>query len=230
MADGDCISSVVGGPSGSAFALPAGVALGSGFVSIGALPAQSGALRLTNAEKITARNAANTADVPLIALGNDDRIDVGDPAAALNSGVSLNGTGYAQVFSYGPFYCYSGGAQTFVEYGTQFSAANPMRGLNVPTGSVDGMLTKAMANADKTLTATEYNAQCVKLTGALTATRNVVFPTPIDDAHSYVKTIWCQTTGFGVYIKHGVGLSVLLAVSDAPRACLFTPDGVRLVL
>jgi hypothetical protein len=55
--------------------------IATGFVALGSTPAQSGALRLTNNEAITARNAANTADVNVVRLNASNEIELGQLAA-----------------------------------------------------------------------------------------------------------------------------------------------------
>ncbi len=236
MADGDCISSVVGGPSGSAFALPTNVALGAGYVAAGANPAQSGSLRMANNTALKTRDFANTYDASLCYVDAADAMFFGDPGGGFATeiqGYFVNiraANSYVQVFANGAFYIYSGGGLSIVNDGAQIQSLIPMVGYSTPTGAVDGMVTKAMANTNQVLTGLEYNMSALRLTGALTATRTVTFPSPADDGHSYVKTIWCQTSNFGVTIKTSSGFTVLLAANDAPRTILFHPLGCTLVL
>jgi head-tail adaptor len=55
----------------------------AGSIAVGTNPAQSGAIRLANGQRITGRNAANTADQHLIRVNSDDTVNVGDQAHLL---------------------------------------------------------------------------------------------------------------------------------------------------
>jgi hypothetical protein len=54
--------------------------MGGGFASFGTNPAGAGAIRLANALNVTARNAGNTADIPLIRSDASDNVLVGSTA------------------------------------------------------------------------------------------------------------------------------------------------------
>lgn len=67
-------------------------------VSVGSTPATTGTLRLPNNSYITARNAANSADLSLIKIGNTDLAEIGVTTLSINAlssagGVTTTGTG-----------------------------------------------------------------------------------------------------------------------------------------
>jgi hypothetical protein len=64
------------------------------WLSIGANPAQSGALRLENNAKIVARNHAGDDDIPLIVLTTANHIDINHPDGGR---FRLTGNGYATI-------------------------------------------------------------------------------------------------------------------------------------
>lgn len=58
----------------------------TGPVEIGTNPATSGAIRLANATKIVGRNAANSANVELIGIGGNDRVQIAPAGAQVEFG------------------------------------------------------------------------------------------------------------------------------------------------
>jgi len=61
---------------------PSPIFLGdSSFISLATSPAQSGTIRLANASSIVFRNAANSADIPILSFATSDIFDIGDPSA-----------------------------------------------------------------------------------------------------------------------------------------------------
>lgn len=72
------------------------------------------------------------------------------------------------------------------------------------------------------------NVMNVIYTGALTANKTVTYPLPADNASSYMRTIWNNTTGgYDLILTVGVGTTVsILAGSTA--FLIFEPAGVRL--
>lgn len=92
--------------------------------------------------------------------------------------------------------------------------------------AIAGMSTKAMADADQTLTATvgaanESRAAILKLTGTLTAARNVIVPT---QTKLYVVHNAC--TGYAVTVKTASGTGISVPVGA--KTLLFC-DGVNVV-
>lgn len=72
--------------------------------------------------------------------------------------------------------------------------------------------TQAMANANQTLTTTQAQAATIKTTGAITANRDLVLPTPSGDAQVREWTIRNACTGaFSVNVKTSGGASVAVA-------------------
>lgn len=55
------------------------------YISIGTAPAQSGTIRIGNVASITARNAANSADVKILGLANDNTLYVGEQSAGVRA-------------------------------------------------------------------------------------------------------------------------------------------------
>ena len=65
----------------------------SNAVKVGTNPALSGAIRLANAATIMARNAANTADVPLLVLDASNNIKIGSTGLTISPAGVLSGNG-----------------------------------------------------------------------------------------------------------------------------------------
>ena len=63
------------------------------FASFGTTAAQSGLIRIPNAMSITARNAANTADVAVLVVNAGNVISIGSGELAITPGVSVNVAG-----------------------------------------------------------------------------------------------------------------------------------------
>lgn len=194
---------------------------GTSFISIGVNPAAVGGLRMANALAITGRNLGNTADFNFCNVDASNQINVGDAGA----GTSISGT-YVQLVSSGSLYLYAASAQAITDDGTTTSMAHPIVGLGTAWGAVDGQVQVAVAAANITLSSVQYNTKIQKFTGAPAAQRTITYPLPADDAHSYVKIIWCQTTVSGIVITNTGGLTVTLVINDAPHVLLFTPTGV----
>lgn len=64
---------------------------GSDYISFGANPASAGAIQLANTLSIQARNAANSADIPLLGTDGSNNINLGDSAAAQGALTVING-------------------------------------------------------------------------------------------------------------------------------------------
>ena len=100
----------------------------SSLVAIGTNPAQSGAVRLANSQAIVARNAANTADLPLVKTATDNTVAVGDPTAAAtyvlgNSVQLIAGAHNVRVSSAGAVHASADGTVQLGTTGMRFSAS-----------------------------------------------------------------------------------------------------------
>lgn len=124
--------------------------------------------------------------------------------------VTKNTTGFSA--DKAPLYKIVAGASTITSYEDHRSSMQLRR-------LFSGRATQAMADANKTLTHAQAMCNAVEVTGALTAARNVVFPTV---ARTWV--LFANTTGgFGVQAKTAAGAG--LAVPDGSR-WLLECDGV----
>lgn len=83
-----------------------------------------------------------------------------------------------------------------------------------------------MADANQTLTNTQYTKAIIKTTGALTAQRTLTFPHPASEAESYLKIVDNACTGaFSVLVSTGTGTTHTIN-NPGSSLCWFTPDGV----
>lgn len=69
------------------------------YLAVGTNPAQSGAIRIPNGEWISARNAANNADIPLLFATNGNQTTLSSSNGIVN--FATNGIGFAKVTSSG---------------------------------------------------------------------------------------------------------------------------------
>lgn len=208
-----------------AFGGATNVLTGSGFISIGASPAATGGLRLASATGIYFRNAANGADFALIRSDGTDRILVGGSTSVngltvqVGSNILLQGTQLRIEDQ-------TGATDWLVVDSTGIQAYVPILGGANAYGAVDGNVPIAVSTANITLTAAQYSRRTQKFTGAPAATRTITYPLPATDDTCYEKIVWGQTTGFGLTITNGGGLTVSIAVGDTPHVLWFHQGGV----
>ena len=93
---------------------------------------------------------------------------------------------------------YAGGGGSTVTAFTSASVANavPVIGNGSAWGSVNGTATQAMADSDQTLAASKYKLTRLITTGAITATRTVIYPVATDD-EGYMKVVTNSCTSGG---------------------------------
>ncbi|MEO5964019.1 MAG: hypothetical protein ABIR11_01040 [Candidatus Limnocylindrales bacterium] len=202
---------------------------GTGYISIGpggSTVPTTGALRLggagTNVPIITWYDgAADQALVTIDTVGNG--ISYGFDASPQTA---IHGAGVLLYAATGSTYIYAAGAQAMTLSGTEVSTALPMVGMACPWGAVDGQVIIAVSTTSITLTSAQYNTKIQKFTGSPAATRTITYPAPADDAHAYMKIVWCQTSVSGITISIGSGLTVACTFNDAPHVLLFTTTGV----
>ncbi|MDB4942980.1 MAG: hypothetical protein JWP97_2514 [Labilithrix sp.] len=188
------------------------VSSGAGYIAIGAAPAAAGALRLTNAEYIYSKDGGAN-DRQLLGLDASGYIQIG--AGLIQCAIGLDdlilGTPFGQILR----------AST-----AQATFAVPVEG-NL-YGAVDGMATIAISSANITLVQAQYGTRVQKFTGAPAAVRTITYPLPADDAHSYVRTVWVNTTtANSITFTNGGGATVVFAGNTSvAHQLIFTPAGV----
>jgi hypothetical protein len=171
------------------------------------------------------RDLGNTADLTALESDALDNLYVGTDAAqtAAKQWLSVN------VFPSQALYL-GIGLNIYQQFsGGLISTRVPMVGnslANNQYGAVDGQGIMAMANANQTITGAALTRKVVRITGANTAVRTLTFPHPATDDESYVRVIWCATTGNGTTVSTGTGTTVACVATDAPHVCIFTPQGV----
>lgn len=84
-----------------------------------------------------------------------------------------------------------------------------------------GRFVLAMADANQTLTYAQAMCESMELTGALTATRDVIVPAV---PRSYI--VFANTTGFGVQVKTPAGAGVTVAIG---KRAILECDGTNVV-
>jgi hypothetical protein len=221
-----------------AFQAATNVKAGSGYVSVGATPATTGAFRLSKADSIKIRNNANDTDVSVFAY---DTV-----YSSLNFGSNTGGADHYAAEYRSPNYGYYGNTTggTFIivnHVGTEIAAfinstklsslsptlynsLVPRVGLTSPYAS-EGRATQAMADANQTLASSVYSRRIIRFTGALTANRTATFPHPASEDASYEKIIRNDCTGSQLVISTGTGTTVTLNAGEKSIS-VFTPDGV----
>ena len=198
-----------------AFTAPANVLAGASYVSIGASPALSGAVRLANAGQIVGRNVGGTADVPLLYVDSSNDVWLGDAAAA---NIRTRATSGFNVYldSYGGF--------VFKIDSTNTYNALPIIGNSTPYG-VHGAVLISMGAVSVTVTAAQYALDFLIFDNTANGLR-AYFPTPADEAHSYTKECAFAGTGTTLVINRldGAGAAVTLQPNSKTRV-RFRPGG-----
>ena len=189
----------------------------TGAGSFGTTPAAAGAVRMPNAASLSARNAGNTADKPLIEVSTDDQIRFG-----YGSGAGPAPAGYV-FHDGGNFGWYSGSVYKFYVSTLTFEMANPVIG-NASPYSVHGKTTVATAGTF-TVAAADYVYDAILLTGGTAGT--VTFPLPATDAVAFYKTV-INTSGVTKTLSNGGATTQALATATTGRY-LFDTAGVHLV-
>ncbi len=100
--------------------------------------------------------------------------------------------------------------------------------INGGGGGSSGKTTKAMANANQTLTAEEAEKATWRATGTLTARRKLIVTPPATEAESYQRAIVNDCTGAPILVSVGTGDEAQVDPYD--RAIVdVTPTGTRVV-
>jgi hypothetical protein len=184
------------------------VLAGSGFISIGASPPAAGYLRLSGATSTDLmRFKYSGTDYNLLSLSAGAVLFYGSTSfdAQIDAyGLTLNAAS-------GNLNLYAVGSLIALGTSGDWQIGKPQVGLNSAWGSVNGVGTQAMADANQTPAAAVYKNTAIATTGALTANRNLVLP-DATDAQGYPKWINNQCTGaFGVVCKTSAGTTVTVA-------------------
>ncbi len=206
------------------FSAPANVLAGASFVSIGATPATSGALRIPNAAFVSARNAGNSADVPLVSIDASNYVTVGNPVgnAYFQNQHGGNDTILSQT---------SNGIVMRITAGV-IGFSLPVCGGSAAVGAVDGSAAVAVAAANITLNVAQYSRALQWFTGAPAAQRIITYPLPASDDASYSKRVIVDTTVSGLRFTNGGGTTVDIGAGTGTsfaRELWFSPSGVALL-
>jgi hypothetical protein len=199
------------GNGAGGFTAPTDVLAGAGFVSFGASPAATGAIRLSQEGKIVQANSGGVDKVVAHASNNSLYLGADNNQGGQFSTINLYSisSGYFGTGSTTSFGWDTSGLFTFGTFG--FRSAGPITGNASPYGQ-DGIGTQAMADANQTPAAAVYAYGAIKTTGALTANRDLTLPT-VTDATAYSKWINNTCTGaFSIVLKCvGPGSTVTIA-------------------
>ena len=205
-------------------------------VKFGTNPATVGDLRLKYNWTMYSRNAANSADVTIIQSGtssNDlyvgDQTNVGAARlwASTTAGIAVGGNSDYMLASVGSgFTFFTGGGTQLAVASATISCAAPIVGSGTAWGSVNGVGTQAMADANQTPSSAVYQSTGILFTGADTLLRAVTMPTATNTT-AYAKWMSNQTTGgFGLTIQCTAGTTQSLG-SLKSAWFWFDASGVR---
>lgn len=214
----------------AAAALGANVTSGTNYISLGAVAAASGALRMEKSTFIGVRNAANSADLTACAIDAADNLYIGTDTAFTGAkqftGLNIYAVSSVALGIAGTTYQYlTGGLNESWKPAVGSSAGSS------PWGAVDGQAVVAVAGSNITLTAAQYSRRIVKFTGAPAATRTITFPHPASDDESYTRIIWPQQTVSVLLISTGTGTTYTMpSANDFPKEVIFTPAGVSKIV
>lgn len=190
-------------------------------------PATAGDVRTRNAFTIQGRNTTNAANLPLLTFAGDG-IDLGsNNAAQSNIRFLTPATGSIRHEIGGQFVIQMNSTTILSGMPIVGFASQPS-----PYG-VHGLTTKAMADANQTLSAAEYSNTIIELTGALTANRNVRLPTPTSDSPgAFWKVIrnTCTNGGAatGVVVELAAGTTVTVLFGTTAIVGALTTGIIRL--
>lgn len=96
----------------------------------------------------------------------------------------------------GVVYLEVGGTPYFTAAASANLSKSPIYGDGSAWGSVNGTATQAMADSDQTLASSKYKCTRLITTGAITATRTVIYPVATDD-EGYMKVVTNNCTSGG---------------------------------
>lgn len=193
------------------------VLAGASFISIGATPSTTGALRLPNNVAISARDIGNTGDISLLFLDTSNYVTLGTSTVYIANQAGGNDTLIRQT-----------AGQVFRIVSSLTNITHPICGGPSANAALDGQAIIAVAASNITLSAAQYSRMIQKFTGTPAATRTITYPHPASDDASYIKIIWPQQTVSGLVISTGTGTTVsLTTVNNVPHLLLFTPAGVQ---
>ncbi len=214
-----------GSPGGSDTYVQFNDASAFGGVAGFAFDKTTGKIKLANTYGVYGRDVGNTTDMPLITTDASDQAIFGDVTSANFIAVKPNG---------GDYYCrVSGQATTFVGSGqlhefqvggvTNWSVESVYNKSTLPilghSGnsspySVHGSVSVNMNNANKTLAASEFALQVIKVTSStnFSANRTLTFPAVASDDLAYMKFVRnTQSGAFAVICSTGAGAAIQIA-------------------
>ena len=174
-------------------------------VSVGAVPAASGLIRMPKNQWLTARNSVNTADYLLIGTDGADNLNIGDYGP--NNIVYRAGAGAAHFFR-------GGSGNNRATFNTISLLGSPLIGDAGEANSFHGISGTAAITPGAGPTRTEVVAnwvmkRLVYAAGTGVAT-TVTMPTPANASNYYEKTIE-NNTGFNLTFTCGAGLQRTIA-------------------
>lgn len=196
--------------TGSALQQASNVLAGSGYLSLGAAPATTGAMRLANLTEVYFRDNANTSDVVAFSFDTSNELNVGINAAFTTTSQPIT----TNLFAGGAVCLGIGTATHFYIQSGVIQSRYPLVGWaagSSPYG-VHGMAVKAMAGSTSTLTAAEYSYYTCKVTG--TGTNVIKYPA-VTDATAYTKYVWNAGSGtLAVQDTNSVAAAATLAAGQ----------------
>ena len=208
--------------SSGAIGTATNVKAGSGFISIGADPATTGAIRFTT-----------DGSTPLIYMrlsGIDYPVidTVGTVLYLGATGWYTRFRGYSAwlVSTTDPAQVWGQNTLGLTFYSDRVAASLPRHGESTPYAS-EGRISSGMADANQTASASLYQKYFNKISGTNTATRTLTYPHPSSESNSYKKHIENVCTGGDLIISTGTGTTVRMTTNQAAELA-FTPSGVAL--
>ncbi len=212
------------------FTAPANVLAGSGFVSAGATPATTGALRLANgagASAINARNGLNNADITMCELTSGNLATFGGDINLTKVSTSAYILALSSVI-----FNISSGERLSIDASFIYASRAIIGGATSPFG-MHGTVISAMIDADYAVPANEYcyQEQVVPPSLTLTVGRKFKYPTPAVESFSYTKEFINTASGAQtITLTRADGAGDTVDILTATKATVrVRPGGVYLV-
>lgn len=195
----------------------------SSFLSVGATPATTGAVRLANGSIIKARDVGNTNDRVICDVTSSNEIFIGT-----DSGFTATQWGTMRIAAGSPIIIGTTVYQNLHVDSAALKTLYPIIGYsgdNSPYSVHGGVAHTFAADTNYTVTAAQFALDRLRFnTGSWTTGRTVTLPHPASVAVGYYKTIFNNTTQT-ITVSTGTGTTKTLATTLAQRFW-FDSDGV----
>jgi hypothetical protein len=193
----------IGGGVGATIVLTA-----AGFLSVGSPAATVGATRLANAMGMYSRNAANSADIPMIQTDASNNLVVGDYTQVNTLTIKGGTTTYLAAAAAAAYVAVQSSSIALVQASvTRFTVTSTEATTAVSV--VEGYFAQAMADTPQTISATNGLNNTIETTGNNTAVRALTINIAATNGlRKYIKNS-CTTNGITVQFATGTATATI---------------------